>query len=128
MCLHKHYQSDPSQHPHLSNVPSLLPSPLSSSSLNPLPNSIRNHTIKVFPKHPRRERDKRARSLFVKGKVLDFYSLEHIHGHCAQIDAQEGRHGVGFHGKVLPEVVGAQVGFVGFGLDGCGTGFYVFRD
>lgn len=104
---------------------SLLPFPLSTSRLDSPPEPIRNQRFKVIPEHSRRERDERARSLFVKREVFDSDGLKDIYSHRADVYAQEGRDGGGFHGAVLPEVVGAEVGPVRFRLDGRGTCFYV---
>ena len=58
-------------------------------------------------------------------EVFDSDGLKDVHGHCAYVYAQEGRDRGGFHGIVLPEAVGAEVGFVRFQLDGRATRFYV---
>ena len=82
----------------------------------------------MIPEHSRRERDERARSLFVERAVFASDGLKNIHSHRAHVYAQEGRDGGGFHGAVLPEVVGAEVGSVRFQLHGRGTRFYVISD
>lgn len=104
------------------SIPHLLkstPSSLSRQSqvllpfrLDSPPKPIRKQRFKVLPEHPRRERDERARSRFVEGEVFGFDGLKDIHSHRAHVYAQEGGDGGGFHGAVLPEVVGAEVGSV----------------
>lgn len=63
--------------------------------------------------------------------MFDPDSLQHVRGHRADVDAQEGGNRVGFDELVLPEVVGAQVGTVGFWLlrrRRAGCFFYVLSD